>query len=134
MKFHQFFASVDVACLGVDDGNRLDIIQAFLLSDYEDEETTIHFWSNISVKKRKKRGKAEYTHNDCHNFLFSKKYLHHSNEKESLDEDSKFGKKNRLRFRVPYVFFTIIKDIGKKYKISPNIIFSPKYLLFAAAL
>ena len=38
MKLHHFVASVDTDCLGVDDANRLDIIQAFVLPDYEDEE------------------------------------------------------------------------------------------------
>ena len=71
MNFHQLFSSVDAACLGVDEDSRLDIIQAFLLSDYEEEEeANINLWSDISVKKRKKRGKAEYSYyNRCYSFL-----------------------------------------------------------------
>ena len=64
MKCHQFVSSVDAACLGVDEDSWLDIIQAFLLSDYEEEEASINLWSDISVKKRKKRGKAEYSYYD----------------------------------------------------------------------
>ena len=39
MKFHQIFECVDAASLGVDDENRIEIIQAFLTSDYEEEES-----------------------------------------------------------------------------------------------
>ena len=42
MKYHQFVSSVDVACIGVDEDSRLDFIQAFLLSDYEEEEANIN--------------------------------------------------------------------------------------------
>ena len=54
MKFHQIVAIVDTACLGVDDSNQLDIIQVFLLSDYEEEEITINFSSDILAKRMKK--------------------------------------------------------------------------------
>ena len=108
MKFYQFFANVDAASFGVNDEHRIEIIQAFLTSDYEEEEEAIiNFQGDILEKKRKRRGKNEYSHSDREQSLFSKKYLDPSNEEEMLDEDSRCGKKFRLRFRVPYQLFQI---------------------------
>ena len=92
MKFQQIFECIDAASLGVDDENRIEIIQAFLTSDYEEEEAAINFRNDISGKKRKKRGSNEYTDTDRSLSLFSQKYIHHANEEEKMKEDSKFGK------------------------------------------
>ena len=117
MKFHQIFGCVDAASFGVDDESRIEIIQAFLTSDYEEEEVAINYKNDILGQKRKKRGRNEYAEADRTLSLFSQKYIHHSNEEEKMNEDSKFGKKFRLRFRVPYVLFLgIVEDIRKKYK------------------
>ena len=119
MKFHQIFECVDAASFGVDEENRLEILQCFLNSDYEEEEAAINLNNGISGKKRKKRGNNEYNEADRTLSLFSQKYLHHPNKEQQMSDDSKFGKKFRLRFRVPYVLFLgIVEDIRKKYKVS----------------
>lgn len=91
------FTSIDAVFLGVDDDNRLNIIQAYLSSDYEEEEATI---------KREKRGEAEYRSYGRRYSLFSEKYIHHSNKEERMDEDSKFGKKSG--FSLEYHMFCFI--------------------------
>ena len=53
MKFYQFFANVDAASFGVNDEDRIEIIQDFLTSDYEEEVAIINFlfFSKISPWK-----------------------------------------------------------------------------------
>jgi len=92
MKFHQIFECVDAASFGVDEENRLEILQCFLNSDYEEEEAAINLNNGISGKKRKKRGNNEYNEADRTLSLFSQKYLHHPNKEQQMSDDSKFGK------------------------------------------
>ena len=89
MKFHQIFGCVDAASFGVDDERCIEIIQAFLTSDYEEEEVAINYKNDILGQKRKKRGRNEYAEADRTLSLFSQKYIHHSNEEEKMNEDSK---------------------------------------------
>ena len=87
------------------------ILETFLVSD-EALDRVLDFEDEHFISKRKKCGKNEYTAHDRFMSLFSQKYLHHSSVEEKIDESSRFGKKFRLRFRVPFVLFDVmVKDI-----------------------
>ena len=48
IMFHQLFTYIDAASLGVDEEHRLEIVQAFLDLDYEEEVATINVQSEIA--------------------------------------------------------------------------------------
>ena len=119
MKFYQLFKIIDDTSLDLSEEEHSIIVETFLSSD-EVLDRVLDF-EDEGIRKRKKRGKNEYTAHDRVMSLFSQKYLHHSNEEEKIDEYSRFGKKFRLRFRVPFVLFeAIVKDIRPRYGIGPS--------------
>ena len=111
MNFYQVFKIIDATSLGLSEEEYSIILETFLVSD-EELDRILDFEDEELTRKRKKRGKNEYTTHDRVMSLFSQKYLQHPKEEEKFNEYSRFGKKFRLRFRVPYVLFdAIVKDI-----------------------
>ena len=85
MNFYQLFKVIDAASLGMNDEEYKIILETFL--DPDEELDRVLDIDDETLRKRKKRGKNEYTARDRLMSLFSQKYLHHPNEEETFSPD-----------------------------------------------